>query len=185
MQFPCRKKINFSKATLCACKAYLTPHESPCKATLSFLRRRIKMKRLTLGNFFGLMLLLGAASGAGFAISEKMGWIRQSEIARYTVICMAMGLLIGSPYSLLWWKKADEAVKEAHKWAWSWGGGIGLIVAMIIVCVNYYFNLGLAENISDPFGTGALPFEAGFFFALYPAVIGYGLAWAVWWLRHR
>jgi len=84
--------------------------------------------------------------------------------------------------TLMYWRRLDEAAKEAHKWAWYWGGSLGMIPPFVVVGagdrgVELAGRLGYVEP-SDLIFFGAAS-------VLASMMAGYVLAWAVWWLRKR
>ena len=86
-----------------------------------------------------------------------------------------------------WMNSIDEAAQEAHKWAWYWGGSFGMAFGMVGLCVGM---LPLAENITIPSAfsgrTDPMAYAAtGAFALLTLMILGYLVAWGVWWLRRR
>ncbi|GAA0630082.1 hypothetical protein GCM10009422_29510 [Brevundimonas kwangchunensis] len=80
-----------------------------------------------------------------------------------------------------WWRGIDEAAREAHKWAWWWGGSSGMLVGAILLLT--------ALNRPAEAELGGLDmnqiFAGGMVVVLLCQVIGYGIAWAVWWAQRR
>src|SRR5690606_32033253 len=75
--------------------------------------------------------------------------------------------ILGVPYVTLWWKQADEGVREAHKWAWFWGGGSGLLGGIVLGVVNARLDLGWLEPLLTSFaGTPLTGFESGMLFLM-------------------
>lgn len=143
------------------------------------------MKHLSLAHFFGYSLILGGLFGAGFAIGEANGiWTHAVYLRAYFVFLLCL-FALALPYSLWWWKRADEAVKEAHKWAWFWGGSLGMTAAIFCAALDYVLGLNLQATITHFFGMDGSQFIAGIAFAIIPMVSGYYIAWGTWWLRHR
>lgn len=81
-----------------------------------------------------------------------------------------------------WWRGIDEAAREAHKWAWWWGGTGGMAVGGAVL-------LSLQLNDDLPINSTDLPagdlIAWGMMSILLFQVVGYAIAWAAWWLRHR
>ncbi len=83
-----------------------------------------------------------------------------------------------------WWRRLDEAAREAHKWAWYWGGSTGMLVGLVLMLV-------LTTRPADivlPASLGQTPADlvgAGMIITLGFQLVGYGLAWAWWWLGRR
>ncbi|WP_296167836.1 hypothetical protein [uncultured Brevundimonas sp.] len=81
-----------------------------------------------------------------------------------------------------WWRGIDEAAREAHKWAWWWGGTGGTFVGVAVI-TSLQLGDATSANLMD-FSAGDL--VAGSMLAiLLFQLVGYGIAWAAWWLRHR
>lgn len=92
-------------------------------------------------------------------------------------VALGAAVLVG----VWWWRGIDEAAREAHKWAWWWGGCSGLFVGAIFLLT--------ALNRPAEAELGGLDinqiFAAGMVVILLCQVIGYGIAWAVWWAQRR
>ena len=119
----------------------------------------------------GIISGFAAAAGAASAV-----------IAAVTVaVLLAVTFLIG----IWWWAHLDEAAQEAHKWAWWWGGTAGLAVggvaAAVLINPGTDGILSVALGALDP----AAAFRLGLIGILLCQVVGYGIAWAAWWLRRR
>ena len=122
-----------------------------------------------------------AGMGAGFvagivtATSEEASLGGAALIAAAVAVAMAAGLWA----SLRWWKGLDEAAQEAHKWAWWWGATVGLCFAGVILLTLLYGagDLGQVE-LKDGIMLGAVIVTGC-------QMAGYGVAWAVWWLKRR
>ena len=90
---------------------------------------------------------------------------------------------------LMWWRGLDEAAREAHKWAWWWGGTTGTTGTAVSALIM----LGLLA-LSGADGALIGPFAAMSPVAIMQTavlgvlgfqVVGYGVAWGVWWLARR
>jgi len=94
----------------------------------------------------------------------------------------AMALALGA--CIWWWRGIDEAAREAHKWAWWWGGSSGMALgsaALVTLSLR-------ADHVALPAGFGSSPedlFASGVMAILLFQLVGYALAWAGWWLKHR
>lgn len=81
-----------------------------------------------------------------------------------------------------WWRGIDEAAREAHKVAWWWGGTGGMAVGGVILLSIALPDEGevILQGLSrqDIFATGMVAIVGC-------QILGYTIAWAVWWLRHR
>lgn len=102
------------------------------------------------------------------------------------VAAIAVAFVGAVAICLMWWRGLDEAAREAHKWAWWWGGTAGTAVSALIM-------LGLLA-LSGADGALVGPFAAMSPVAVMQTavlgvlgfqVVGYGVAWGVWWLARR
>ncbi len=90
------------------------------------------------------------------------------------------GLMIAG--TLWWWRRADEAVREAHKWAWYWGGSVGMCVGLgAVMLANIY---GRDAPIPDGMSMADV-LSVGAMITLAPMLIGYLVAWIAWWFAMR
>lgn len=85
------------------------------------------------------------------------------------LVVMGGAVLIG----IWWWRDIDEAAREAHKWAWWWGGSVGLAAGGVIYLTG----------VSRGFGSSDL--GDGVVLMLGAQLLGYAIAWGVWWLQRR
>ena len=120
---------------------------------------------------------LAAGGVAGFvtAMSDEASIGGAALIAATVALAMGVGLWA----TLKWWKGLDEAAQEAHKWAWWWGATIGLCFAGVILLTLLY---GAGDLGAAPVKK-VLMLGAGIVTGCQ--VVGYGIAWAVWWLKRR
>jgi hypothetical protein len=138
-------------------------------------KRRLSSAQLLIGLF-----LLGAVVGVVGAVTDK-GQGDASALFLWLVIAtMPVALWL----TLLWWRRLDEAAREAHKWAWYWGatGGV-LIVIPLLFLPEAMGVVELAHRLDfvEPFELVSF----GMFAVLILQVLGYGIAWAAWWLKRR
>ncbi|MDI6625510.1 MAG: hypothetical protein QME55_12330 [Brevundimonas sp.] len=127
----------------------------------------------------GVGLLGGVAGGVGALLDDRPGTFGLALTAAVLSLVMAIAFAA----SIWWWRGIDEAAREAHKWAWWWGGSGGMAVGAILVTT-----LTLRED-----GAGAAFFgligpdlvTTGMWTILLFQLVGYGVAWSVWWLKHR
>ncbi|MBU1384152.1 MAG: hypothetical protein KKG14_10310 [Alphaproteobacteria bacterium] len=127
----------------------------------------------------GVGLIGGLAGGVGAMLSDQPG----SLGLVLTAALMAVALAAALAACVWWWRGIDEAAREAHKWAWWWGGSSGMAVGAVLL-----LTLTLRDDGSTPadVGVGAAELVAGGMYAiLLFQLAGYGVAWAVWWLKHR
>lgn len=140
--------------------------------------------------FLGLAMIAGAVVGFMEGRADALG--QQSVFDSRNVLWFVGGFagllaIVSFAYGALWMKSIDEAAQEAHKWAWYWGGSAGLgvgMVGLIVGMTQASATLTIPSAFTgrtDPAAyatTGALALMA-------LMMIGYTIAWGVWWLRHR
>jgi energy-coupling factor transporter transmembrane protein EcfT len=129
----------------------------------------------------GLVLLLGFVGGLGSAfLSDRPGSMGFWATVTFTGVMMAAVLGV----SVWWWRRLDEAAREAHKWAWYWGGSSGMLIGLVLMLTL----TTRPADIAIPAGLGETPADlvgAGMLIILGFQLVGYGLAWAWWWLGRR
>ncbi|MET4682206.1 hypothetical protein [Brevundimonas faecalis] len=138
---------------------------------------------------FGLVIL------AAFIMGGVLGYLKATgqdintgsaalwTVGVFAVVTMAISLWI----MLRWMSSIDEAAQEAHKWAWFWGGSGGMAVGGVLVMMA---SLPQAAAINIPAWYAgrtdpAVYAATGGFAMLTLMMIGYGVAWAWWWLGRR
>ncbi|UDF03876.1 TMEM199/VMA12 family vacuolar ATPase assembly factor [Asticcacaulis sp. AND118] len=100
---------------------------------------------------------------------------------------VASVLIMGAAmiYSIRWWRGVDEAVRQAHSWAWYWGGSTGLLFVGVFYIVSVFTDGEVSRRLVEMLGVAGREVELGVGIATVPMLIGYGIAWVIWWLRHR
>ena len=138
---------------------------------------------------FGLIVLAAFVTGGVLGYLEAKGQdINTSSAALWAVgVFAALTMLISLWVGLKWMSSIDEAAQEAHKWAWFWGGSGGMAVGGVLVIMA---SLPQAAVINIPAWysdrTDPAAYAAtGAFAMLTLMIIGYGVAWAWWWLGRR
>ncbi|WP_313002893.1 hypothetical protein [Brevundimonas sp.] len=140
---------------------------------------------VALGLFLVTIFVTGGVIGYLSASDEDVlaNPVALAIIGVFAVISMVIAMWI----SLKWMRSIDEAAQEAHKWAWFWGGSSGMAVGGVFVILAS-LPQAAAINIpawyserSDPAAYAA----TGAFAMLTLMLIGYGVAWAWWWLGRR
>lgn len=128
----------------------------------------------------GLSALLGGGVGLGEILIDQFGGT-YTPVLR--AVLLAFAILVGLVLCIRWWQGADEAVREAHKWAWYWGGSSGIAVVVVLFVLSSWDVITL--NIA-PYGDGPDGLLlSGSALTLSIMLAGYLIAWAAWWLRHR
>ncbi|RZJ47244.1 MAG: hypothetical protein EON87_01655 [Brevundimonas sp.] len=130
------------------------------------------------GTVMGLSLLAGGLAGLGTSFAGDLeGPAGFAVTLAITGVAMAVALVL----CIWWWGRIDEAAREAHKWAWWWGGCTGMAVggAILLALLNREGEVDL----------GGMPVDqalaSGMFLMLICQVIGYTVAWLVWWAKRR
>ena len=140
-------------------------------------------RRLSSISRFWILMGVGLAAGLCLGVGQALFF---ADGASPPPAATGAVLLIGFAAVLLgtwwWWVGADEAAREAHKWAWYWGGSIGMTFGLIgfLMLHLHQPHAPLPEGIS--FSDALL---MGAFGLLFLMVLGYGVAWAAWWISKR
>lgn len=130
----------------------------------------------------GVALLAGGlAGGLSGGLAAVLGSTSPVSLA-VSVVAISLGMAAGIWACLRWWRTLDEAAQEAHKWAWWWGstgglalGGVGLLT-VVIASLDRDLVIALpAQGLIYLSAMGTVGVQA----------VGYGIAWAVWWLKRR
>lgn len=106
----------------------------------------------------------------------------------------ATGRHLGLPLSLLtaatltapafwlacvYWRRIDEAARDAQKTAWFWGGALGMAAGF--VALSLYVRLGL---VPDGIRPGSLLIYGALATVAFQ-LVGFHIAWAYWWWKRR
>ncbi len=120
-------------------------------------------------------LLAGGIAGGVSAAFGDQGWSAAPIVAGSVGLAMGIGLWVCAR----WWRGLDEAAQEAHKWAWwrgsTFGGALG---AVALFTLAYAGAASLKGEPQDLLLNGAA-------LIVTAQALGYGVAWAVWWLQRR
>jgi hypothetical protein len=128
---------------------------------------------------YGLLMAVcviagGIAGGVSAAFGETAG-AGPLIVAGSVGLAMAAGLWVCAR----WWRALDEAAQEAHKWAWWWGSTFGLAIGGVaLFTLAYATPDALTAAPKDLLLGGAGILALG-------QTVGYGIAWAFWWLQRR
>jgi hypothetical protein len=127
------------------------------------------------GVVMAVCLLAGGIAGGVSAAFGDSGPAAPAIVAGAVGLAMAAGVWVCA----LWWRGLDEAAQEAHKWAWYWGSTFGgSLGAVALFTLAYGAEASLTAEPQDLFLGGAAIIVLG-------QALGYGVAWAVWWLKRR
>lgn len=130
-----------------------------------------------------LYALVLFALGLGVGLAEDSLGLDSNPAAAMAV---TTGLfVVGIGGAVLYWRRLDEAAREAHKFAWYWGGSAGLMVALAAF-------VGLRAAGLDPLELGVVGgddpydyFTLGVLGVTLSQIAGYTVAWAGWWIARR
>lgn len=146
---------------------------------------KVKNLRATAGWMMGAFVLMSLILGGimGYDIASGTGLMRNNPTVAFVVVGFV--LIAAMAVSVFWWLTIDEAQREAHKWAWYWGGSSGLLISVFA----FVAALAGGDALMMPY-VRFMDYEGhlvalGMITSLAPAIIGYGIAWLIWWLRHR
>lgn len=123
-------------------------------------------------------LVLGGLLGAASAMSPGLGLLPMLLVG-----VLALGLaVLGVWLTAMYWRRLDEAAREAHKWAWFWGGNAVLLPVVLGVLL-----LMGRPDVPAPLWPGLEASDAGYvatggLLVILSLIVGYGLAWLYWWL---
>ena len=140
---------------------------------------RTRLARIPAWAYAPLLIAGGAAVPI---LGKSLGLMREPLGMGVVMVGMLAFVTWGTVH---YWRRLDEAAREAHKFAWYWGGTAGLMVAFVAFLV-------LTANGGDLISTGlhgrTTPkafVELGVIGVLVPQMVGYVVAWAGWWISKR
>lgn len=126
-----------------------------------------------------LMAFLGLALG----FTLRAFGVLDGPLGAAVMVSVVMAL--GFVGAISYWRRLDEAAREAHKFAWYWGGSFGMAVAIVLAVAMtrvdvspLLTDLAGGTEPSDYAGFGmlaAMGLQAAFYF----------VAWAGWWISKR
>ncbi|MDP3853121.1 hypothetical protein [Phenylobacterium sp.] len=123
------------------------------------------------------------ALGAGIPIVGKHLGLTFNPLATGLVAAATFALVIGA--SVVWWRRLDEAAKEAHKFAWYWGASIGMAAAAVGFVALFSHDGALLTAGWNGRSTPQDFVELGVIGVLVPQITGYIVAWVGWWISKR
>lgn len=130
------------------------------------------------GLIFGLSILIGIIAGIGSVFAGYIpGPAGLAASLAVNGAAMAGALIL----CIWWWRRIDEAAREAHKWAWWWGGCSGALVGGAILLTALHRDGDMGLGAMEPNGI----LVAGMTLMFTCQVVGYTLAWVVWWAKRR
>jgi len=134
----------------------------------------------------GYLLAFLATAVVGGLAGGLAAFLAEFNVGGMLAAAISAGIGLGLIFLICvaWWNRVDEAAREAHKWAWWWGGTAGTAIGGVFLVVAVAAARGdtLAVVSSAP---PADLIYGGAFAIMTCQVIGYGIAWAAWWLQRR
>jgi hypothetical protein len=131
------------------------------------------------GKTFLACIGVGLVVGGVIGLAEALG-LRGAPTA-YAGGVLLVGL-VAMALSLRWWRDADEAVREAHKFSWFWGCSFALVPVGAVAVALYSIGNGAPEGAWGLTAAEAGLVLAGIVGTVLTLLAGYGLCWAGWWL---
>jgi hypothetical protein len=123
------------------------------------------------------------AGGAAIPILGKHLGLMREPVGTAVVTAAMLALVL--PGTLYYWRRLDEAAKEAHKFAWYWGGTMGLLVAFVTFAAITASGGELITTGLHGHTTPEAFVALGVIGVLAPQLVGYAVAWAGWWVAKR
>lgn len=127
----------------------------------------------------GLLGLLGVATG--FSMARAAG-LETPQGLKWAILLASLVPAVW--LTLVYWRRIDEAAREAQKTAWFWGGSAGAVVGFPGVAWLISRDVTLGGLLPADASASALV-QAGAVAVLGCQVIGFFVAWAIWWWRMR
>ncbi len=125
--------------------------------------------------------LIGGAFGFFTSRAEDGSGLPPWVLPVGAAVMMAVGLAV----TVVYWKRLDEAAREAHKWAWFWGGigayCLAVLVLTWLVTLPPDLDLPAFVGRTDPAALISLGASA----VILGQTAAYLVAWCFWWLRNR
>lgn len=146
-------------------------------------RNKRPFRPLGLGGYLLIFLatvIVGGLTGGIAAFLTEVG----VGGALVVGLCAAIGLGLIFLICIAWWNRVDEAAREAHKWAWWWGGTAGTAISGVIMIVVVLSARDETSTLLTSASAANLIYSGGMV-VMTCQVVGYGIAWAAWWLQRR
>jgi hypothetical protein len=143
------------------------------------------MKVKTLQSAYFVYILIGVVAGSAISLAVVTKSLDPVTAAKILMGAFSVSFVVLTPFALIWWKKVDEAVKEAHKWAWFWGGSVGMMLAIWIATANLFMDGQLLTPLLTSWGLEAYGFEAGVVATSLLMSYAYMGAWGMWWSKRK
>lgn len=119
----------------------------------------------------GLLIFTALSHAAGYRL------VLPARLALATAF-MALGVWLTCVY----WRRVDEAARDAQMSAWYWGGSIGALAGLAFEAVAP--STGLADRLQAAL-PHVNPLLVGGGIVGLAQVAGFLIAWAIWWAGKR
>ncbi|WP_295189744.1 hypothetical protein [uncultured Brevundimonas sp.] len=139
------------------------------------------IKPLGAPGLFGMVVVLfvlGLIGGLGSGFLSDVPGIGGLIGSGVVLIAVMVAVLL---VTIWWWRRLDEAAREAHKWAWYWGGSAGMVIGLSAILTLTTRDVDLARFLPADVNAGDL-IVGGMMSILLFQLVGYTLAWVWWWL---
>lgn len=131
-----------------------------------------------------VVALFFAAIGWASVVRASGGdMLQEHPLSLWTLI--ASSLLLVAVVTVIWWRNIDEAAREAHKWSWYWGGSAGLSGVLVLFFLVNMTGGSFGRDTIVSAGLAGRELELGMATGAVLPVIGYAIAWVIWWWRRR
>jgi hypothetical protein len=129
----------------------------------------------------GVALSLAVMAGLVAFTFVTRNWVHSTG-PWASMAAVAVAVVAAFASTGLWWRRIDEAAREAHKSAWYWGACIGIAAGGAGLVALTVFG-GAPPLILDRAPSPVGYFTSGALALLAAQVLGYAAAWAWWWGR--
>ena len=143
------------------------------------------MSEKSLKSLYFFYIALTAIFTAGLLLGVQLDKITSLTALKAFMVFFVVTMILSLPFVISWWKKVDEAVREAHKSSWFWGGSIGVYIILIFATANLFLDGSLTAIVLDYFGLQGYGFEMGVILTIAMVSYGYMAAWGLWWAKRR
>lgn len=140
------------------------------------------MSKLLTGRALPILGLIGLLGGlTGFTMARAAG-LEVGANVRWLVLLVSLVPAIW--LTVLYWRRIDEAARDAQKTAWFWGGSIGAVLGFVVLMLQAGRDLTL-WGFLPPDASPIQLLQAGAFGVVLGQLAGFLVAWAIWWWRMR
>ncbi|MEM1381074.1 MAG: hypothetical protein AAGH41_10670 [Pseudomonadota bacterium] len=133
-------------------------------------------------------IALGVCLAAGIAIGVLTDSLSERDNpGLFLLLTGVAGTVVLLPATILYWRSLDELAREAHKSSWYWGGSLGLVATLpvLIVFIETIRRDGLDLKELEPEIAMLMGVSGTLIVVLGGMLLGYLLAWGIFWFRKR